>query len=88
MSNSSAAPDHSAVARTETGGDAADTAGESRPALLEPVEAVAFWAAIALPFLYLPLFVTGPDTTAAWSATLGLVVVHVLALYLGRSHNA
>lgn len=87
MSSPSAAQDHRAVAHTETGGDAADAA-DSRPTLLEPVEAIAFWAAIGLPFLYLPLFVSGPDTTAGWTATLGLVVAHVVTLYLGRSHNA
>lgn len=88
MSSPSATPDHPAVTRTETGGDTAEASDDSRPALLEPVEAVAFWAAIGLPFLYLPLFVTGPDTTAAWTAALGLVAAHVAALYLGRSHNA
>jgi hypothetical protein len=87
MSSPSAAPDRT-VARAETGGETADASPDARPTLLEPFEAVAFWAAIGLPFLYLPLFVTGPDTTAGWTASIGLVAAHVVALYLGRSHNA
>lgn len=87
MSSPSAAPDH-AVARAETGGETADASTDARPTLLEPVEAIAFWAAIGLPFLYLPLMVSGPDTTAGWLASLGLVTAHVVALYVGRSHNA
>ena len=48
------------------------------------VRSAAFWAAIVLPFLHLPLLVTGLET-ATTAATFGLLLVlNVCALIVGR----
>lgn len=89
MANSTA--HESASLPAETGGEAADASAPARrlgPTLLKPVEAAAFWAGIGLPFLYLPLVVSGPGTDAGWGVALGLVALHAVTLYVGRSHNA
>lgn len=56
-------------------------------AIKHPVQAVAFWGAIALPFAYLPLLAYGlRNETLAW-IFLGLVGAHVVALFVGRSYS-
>lgn len=55
--------------------------------LLEPVRATAFWAAIALPFVHLPLLVSSPQRPATALAIGALLVVNVVALYVGRTYN-
>lgn len=47
---------------------------------------VAFWTAIALPFLYVPLLVGGLGTGEA-IAFGGLLLLHVVALRLGHDYN-
>ena len=52
-----------------------------------PTQFVAFWAAITLPFVHLPLLARGlgdPNVLLAFSVLLG---VNVLALYAGHGHN-
>ena len=56
--------------------------------LLEPVEAAGFWAAVGLPFIYVPLIVRGLDTTSIQLTVAVLLALHVLALVLGRHYNA
>lgn len=56
--------------------------------LLKPLEVVGFWSAVALPFLYVPLVVTGPGTTAEQTALAALVATHVVALVLGHRHRS
>lgn len=57
-------------------------------AVLEhPVRALAFWGAIALPFVYLPLLAFGLETPTQARAFIGLVGAHVLALFVGRSYS-
>lgn len=55
--------------------------------LTAPLSALAFWLAIALPALYLPLFVTGLESTSELLIFLGLFALHLLALFGGRSHR-
>jgi len=50
------------------------------------VSAASFWMAITLPFLYVPIFVTGLDERAEYVAFGGLIVAHVLFLSLGHSY--
>ena len=50
-------------------------------------ETVGFWSAVALPFLYLPLMVAGPQSTAEWLSVAALVAVHAVALVVGHAHN-
>ncbi|WP_394740742.1 hypothetical protein [Natronococcus roseus] len=52
-----------------------------------PAQFVAFWAAITLPFVHLPLLARGlgdPNVLLAFSVLLG---VNVLTLYVGHEHN-
>lgn len=58
--------------------------GES---VLSPVRVLAFWIAVALPFLYLPLLVTGLENTATMSAFLALLAANAVTLYVGHSHR-
>jgi hypothetical protein len=50
-------------------------------------QATAFWSAVILPFLYLPLVVAGPQTAAEWTSVAALMVLHALALVVGHSHH-
>ncbi|WP_132059499.1 hypothetical protein [Halorussus amylolyticus] len=56
-------------------------------ALTTPVEAVGFWAAVALPFLYLPLLATGISSEAELVTFLGLLALNVAALLAGHGYN-
>lgn len=49
--------------------------------------ATAFWSAVTLPFLYLPLLVVGPQSTAEWLTISTLLVVHVITLFVGHTHH-
>lgn len=49
--------------------------------------ALAFWGAIVLPVLYLPLFVAGLTSLEKLALFLCLVALHALALFGGRGYN-
>lgn len=54
----------------------------------EPVQALAFWVAIALPFTYLPLLVRGfEDGLTAPLAFSALVLANVVALVIGHGYG-
>lgn len=55
--------------------------------VLSPVRIVAFWVAVTLPFLYLPLLVTGLNDTATTTAFLALLAVNAVALLVGHPHR-
>lgn len=55
--------------------------------LSRPLTGFAFWAAIALPFLHLPLLVTGLETSRMTAAFLVLLGLNVVALVVGHSHR-
>lgn len=52
-----------------------------------PVRAIAFWSAIALPFLNLGLLSTGLSTTARTAAFVLLLVANLVALYVGHPYG-
>ena len=54
--------------------------------LLAPIRGIAFWIAIALPFLYVPLLASGLDSTAVLTAFTALVACNAVALFVGHSH--
>lgn len=57
-----------------------------RTAVLSPVRAFAFWTAIALPLLYVPMLFTG----VVWDhpfALLSLFLLNGVALLLGHDHK-
>jgi hypothetical protein len=51
-----------------------------------PLRFVGFWAAVAFPFLYLPLLMGGLEDGET-AVFLGLLVVNALALVAGHGHN-
>lgn len=52
------------------------------------VERVAFWTAVALPLVYVPLFAAGlPDRVPGPVLVLALVTLNVLAVLLGYNHD-
>lgn len=51
-----------------------------------PLSRVAFYSAIALPALYLPLLVTGIETTNGLVLFLALLGLHIGTLIGGRSY--
>lgn len=54
----------------------------------QPVQAFAFWAAIALPFAYLPLLTSGFEQgNTALLTFAALVVANVAALVLGHGYG-
>jgi len=54
--------------------------------LLTPLRAVAFWTAIALPFLYVPLLASGLESGSVRMAFLLLVVANVVTLIVGHPY--
>lgn len=54
--------------------------------LLAPLRRVSFWAAVALPFLYLPMLATGLEEPPQQTAFLLLLCCNAVALLLGHSH--
>lgn len=66
----------------------ASTASDGAALLTNPVRTVGFWSAVALPFLHIPLLISGLETTAQTLAFLALLFVNVLALVVGRQYNA
>lgn len=53
-----------------------------------PLEAVGFWAGIALPFLYLPLLFAGQLSGPERTAFFALVALHAGALVVGHTYDA
>jgi hypothetical protein len=68
-----------------------DTVRESGSALgsglLRPITGVGFWAAVALPFLHVPLLLlTGLSSSSTATAYVVLLALNVLALLVGHPH--
>ncbi|WP_158056090.1 hypothetical protein [Halorussus halophilus] len=55
--------------------------------LTTPVEVLGFWTAVALPFLYVPLLVTGIDGNGELLTFFGLLVLNLAALMAGHGHK-
>jgi len=55
--------------------------------VVAPITATAFWAAIALPFLHLPLLLaTGLSSEPYTGAFVALLALNVVALFVGHPH--
>ncbi|MBO4249245.1 hypothetical protein IL252_15620 [Halomicrobium sp. IBSBa] len=54
--------------------------------VLPPIRALAFWIAIALPFLYLPLLAVGLSSQTLTGAFLTLLLCNAVALLVGHKH--
>jgi hypothetical protein len=58
-------------------------------AAVRPLEAIAFWSAIALPFLYIPLLlVEGLGSGSHTNAFITLLALHVVAVVVGHRHRS
>lgn len=55
--------------------------------VLEPVRILSFWVAVALPFLYIPLLVTGLDNPTVTTVFLVLLVTNAVTLFVGHPHR-
>lgn len=55
--------------------------------LVQPLARIAFWAAIVLPFLYLPLLATGLNSGAETAAFVALLACNGLAIVLGQQYR-
>ncbi|EMA32702.1 hypothetical protein [Haloarcula japonica] len=55
--------------------------------LVSAVRGIAFWTAIALPFLYLPLLITGLNSGATRIAFAALVVFNAVTLRIGHAYS-
>ncbi len=80
MSNSSTNDLRTALER-------AGTAVRPGDDVLSPVRVLAFWTAVALPFLYLPLLGTGLDSAATTTAFLALLAANAVCLLVGHAHG-
>lgn len=56
-------------------------------ALPTALKAVAFWAAVVLPFAILGVLAGGPDTTTQFAVLGGLLAANVLALVVGHDYR-
>lgn len=54
--------------------------------VLSPIQALSFWIAIALPFLYLPLLAMDLSRRPVIGAFLALLLCNAVALLIGHSH--
>lgn len=66
---------------------ARSTLGTARSHVVTPLRLVGFWSAIALPFLYVPLFATGLETTQQLWVFLALLAANVVAIGFGHSYS-
>lgn len=56
--------------------------------LLRPVTGAAFWAAIALPFLHVPLLMTtGLSSQSTATAFVALLALNIVALLVGHPYS-
>ncbi|MFC4439847.1 MULTISPECIES: hypothetical protein [Natrialbaceae] len=55
--------------------------------LKKPAEFLAFWVAVTLPFVHLPLLARGLGDPSVSLAFLLLLLLNVFALYIGHGHN-
>jgi len=55
--------------------------------VLSPVRVLSFWAAVALPFLYLPLLASGLDSSSVTIAFLALLAANAVTLFVGHPHR-
>jgi hypothetical protein len=51
------------------------------------VSTVAFWTAVVLPFLHVPLLLTGLEQASVQLSFVALVALNVVAVLLGQPHN-
>lgn len=58
------------------------------PSMATPIRKTGFWAAIILPFLYVPLLATGLSSSSETKTFLVLLTLNLVALYVGHAHRS
>ncbi|MFC4359952.1 hypothetical protein ACFO0N_18550 [Halobium salinum] len=76
----------STTASDRTSAGASAFAVSAAEMAVAPLRFVGFWAAIAFPFLYVPLLMGGLEGNEA-TVFLALLVVNALALLVGHGYN-
>ncbi len=71
----------------EAEGGRTDLLRHAARSLVPGFERAAFWTAVALPFLYVPLLVGGISTSGERVALVVLLGLNFLALYAGHDHD-
>lgn len=88
MTSPSIGSDSSSFDESETARDRfVDVFSAARRMLFLQLRAVGFWTAVALPFLYVPLLLFGLEEQSHAVAFLGLLVLNLVALLVGRSYS-
>lgn len=64
-----------------------ESLADVRDSILAPLRGLAFWTAITLPFLYLPLLAYGLETPATRLAFLALIACNAVTLVVGHSYS-
>lgn len=72
--------------RGENAIDLGSVVTATRRAIAPPIQFLGFWAAVSLPFLYLPLLSDGLLETEL-TVFVGLLVLHVTALVVGHGYR-
>lgn len=72
--------------RTEASDESLAARYHANP-LTTPLEVVGFWSAIGLPFLSIPLLLSGVDTSGQREALVVLLALNALALLFGHTHR-
>ena len=68
--------------------ESSETLGTLGKSVLTPISGIAFWAAVALPFLHLPLLLaTGLSSPSTTTAFLTLLALNVVALLVGHPYD-
>ena len=67
--------------------DVVRSVGRCGSGLKSGLTSIAFWAAVVLPFLHLPLLATGLDDSSVAVAFAVLLVVNVVAVVVGQPHR-
>jgi hypothetical protein len=78
---------HSTLPDSRTGDETGSAATTLSHSVLKPAKGIAFWSAVALPFLYIPMLATGLDGTASILTFTALLLANAVALLLGHPHG-
>lgn len=57
------------------------------PTLAKPIRKAGFWGAIVLSVVYLPVLANGLSSSLEFGVFLGVLGVHLGALYVGHAHR-
>lgn len=60
---------------------------QSSESVVAPIRRFAFWVAVVLPFLYVPMLLVGFESPAMTTAFLALLCCNALALFVGHPHR-